>query len=48
MVAPPVRCKGEEAPARAAPDLGEHTDSLLREIGYDDARIGALRSAKVI
>lgn len=48
MVAPPVRCGGEPPPARPAPDLGEHTDPLLREIGYDSARIRALRDAKVI
>jgi succinate---hydroxymethylglutarate CoA-transferase len=48
MVAPPVRSSGEEAPARAAPALGEHTDELLREVGYDDARIKGLRDAKVI
>jgi crotonobetainyl-CoA:carnitine CoA-transferase CaiB-like acyl-CoA transferase len=48
MVAPPVRCAGEEAPARSAPALGEHTEALLREIGYDSARIAALRNSKVI
>ena len=48
MVAPPVRSPGEDAPARRAPRLGEHTEELLREIGYDAARIRALRKAKVI
>ena len=48
MIAPPVRCAGEEAPARPAPALGEHTQSLLRQLGYDDARIRMLRDAKVI
>jgi crotonobetainyl-CoA:carnitine CoA-transferase CaiB-like acyl-CoA transferase len=48
MVAPPVRCPGDEAPARPAPALGEHTEALLRELGYDDARIRALRDAGVI
>ncbi|MCC7483712.1 MAG: CoA transferase [Burkholderiales bacterium] len=48
MVAPPVRSAGEDAPARPAPGLGEHTDELLREIGYDAARVRALREAGVI
>ena len=47
MVAPPVRA-GEDAPARPAPALGEHTETLLRELGYDGARIRALRDAHVI
>lgn len=48
MVASPVRCGSEEPPARPAPGLGAHTEDLLREMGYDDARIRALRAAKVI
>jgi crotonobetainyl-CoA:carnitine CoA-transferase CaiB-like acyl-CoA transferase len=48
MVASPVRCEGEQQPARPAPALGEHTDALLGELGYDAARIQALRAAKAI
>src|SRR5687767_11458671 len=48
MVAPPVRCAGEEAPARPAPGLGEHTEALLADLGYDAARIQSLRNSKVI
>jgi succinate---hydroxymethylglutarate CoA-transferase len=48
MVASPIRCADEEAPARPAPALGEHTEALLRELGYNGARIEALRVAKVI
>ena len=48
MVAPPVRTRGEDAPARPAPALGEHTDELLREVGYSTERIRNLRDAKVI
>jgi succinate--hydroxymethylglutarate CoA-transferase len=48
MVAPPVRCAGEPAPARPAPELGEHTDALLSQIGYDAERIRRLRDSKVI
>ncbi|MGE5595755.1 MAG: CaiB/BaiF CoA transferase family protein [Hyphomicrobiales bacterium] len=33
---------------RAAPALGEHTDELLRRLGYDDARIAELREAGAI
>ncbi len=48
MVAPPVRCAGDEAPARAAPRLGADTDAILGDMGYDAARISTLRAAKVI
>jgi succinate---hydroxymethylglutarate CoA-transferase len=48
MVAPPVRCPGDVAPAGPAPDLGADTDALLRELGYDSSRIKALKEANVI
>ncbi len=48
MVAPPVRCEGDEAPARAAPKLGADTDAILGDMGYDETRIGTLRARKVI
>lgn len=32
----------------APPQLGEHTDAVLREIGYGDARIAELRAARVV
>jgi crotonobetainyl-CoA:carnitine CoA-transferase CaiB-like acyl-CoA transferase len=47
MLSPPVRT-ADEPPARPAPDLGADTDTLLREIGYDDARIAALRKNRVV
>lgn len=31
-----------------SPTLGEHTDDVLRELGYDEARIGALRERGVL
>ena len=32
----------------AAPSLGQHTDEVLREIGYEDSEIAALREEGVI
>lgn len=36
------------APDRRAPMPGEHTDELLRELGLDDAAIGALRAGGAV
>jgi crotonobetainyl-CoA:carnitine CoA-transferase CaiB-like acyl-CoA transferase len=33
---------------RPAPQLGEHNDELLREAGYDDAQIAALKANGVL
>jgi crotonobetainyl-CoA:carnitine CoA-transferase CaiB-like acyl-CoA transferase len=30
------------------PSLGQHTDAVLRELGYDDAQIGELRAQRII
>jgi crotonobetainyl-CoA:carnitine CoA-transferase CaiB-like acyl-CoA transferase len=46
----PVKVAGEEplVPAKA-PEVGEHTDTVLRDVlGYDDAKIAALREAGAI
>ena len=40
----PFALHGSEAgPRRRAPDLGEHSAAILREAGFDDAAIAALR-----
>ena len=33
---------------RPAPTLGQHTDEVLRELGYDEATIGDLRARKAV
>ena len=46
----PVKVAGEEplVPGKA-PEVGEHTDAVLRDVlGYDDAKIAALRDAGAI
>ena len=39
-----VRINGSQPPIGMPPRLGEHTQALLREAGWDDARIAALQS----
>jgi crotonobetainyl-CoA:carnitine CoA-transferase CaiB-like acyl-CoA transferase len=39
---------GEYTVRRPAPGLGEHTDEVLTELGYEPERITALRAARVI
>jgi crotonobetainyl-CoA:carnitine CoA-transferase CaiB-like acyl-CoA transferase len=45
MVAHPIRNQGDAPPRASAPGLGADTDALLEELGYDAARIAALRAA---
>jgi crotonobetainyl-CoA:carnitine CoA-transferase CaiB-like acyl-CoA transferase len=50
MLPYPVRYldgSGLPAPVRA-PEVGEHTDSVLGDLGYDAARIERLRLAGVV
>ena len=47
-VACPIRLPGEAPRVGIAPALGEHTDALLGEIGYDAARIARLREAGAV
>ena len=41
---PPPVISDFEQPMGAVPGLGQHTDALLRELGFDDAGIAGLRS----
>jgi succinate---hydroxymethylglutarate CoA-transferase len=47
LVASPFRI-GEPLPARAAPKLGQHTDELLRDLGYSPQEISDLKNARVV
>jgi crotonobetainyl-CoA:carnitine CoA-transferase CaiB-like acyl-CoA transferase len=49
LVAQPIQLGDTPFRIRSAtPELGEHTDAVLREAGYSDAEIEALRAAAVI
>jgi succinate---hydroxymethylglutarate CoA-transferase len=48
MVAGPVRDGAAEPPLRAAPGLGADTDAVLRDCGFSDCDIAALRADRVI
>lgn len=49
IASPLAHMGGTPATIRSAPPLlGEHTDSVLQELGYDEARIADLRAAGVI
>ena len=39
---------GEPTPSRPGPELGEDTDALLAELGYDADKIATLREKKIV
>ena len=47
-IACPIRLPGEAPKVGIAPALGEHTEALLGEIGYDAERIARLREAGAV
>ncbi|MEY2435070.1 MAG: hypothetical protein QOC92_4795 [Acidimicrobiaceae bacterium] len=48
LLATPIRTGEPTEPTGPAPALGEHTDEVLAELGYDDAKIAALRGAHAV
>jgi crotonobetainyl-CoA:carnitine CoA-transferase CaiB-like acyl-CoA transferase len=45
---PPVSIAGSDTRMGAVPALGQHTDAILRELGYDEGRIAAWRAEGTI
>jgi CoA:oxalate CoA-transferase len=48
---PGIAVKLSDTPGKVrslAPIAGEHTEEILRELGYNKAQIGKLRQSKVI
>jgi crotonobetainyl-CoA:carnitine CoA-transferase CaiB-like acyl-CoA transferase len=49
FAAPPIRLASREPwPEEPAPELGQHTDEVLAEIGYNDDEISRLRGLGVV
>lgn len=48
MVSTPVQYDGEVLAARAAPELGAHSDAILAELGYTEEQIIDLKVANIV
>ena len=48
-ISSPIQVHGvAKVPARRAPDLGEHTEKILQELGFDAKDIDALRASGTV
>jgi crotonobetainyl-CoA:carnitine CoA-transferase CaiB-like acyl-CoA transferase len=48
-ISSPIQVHGvAKAPARRAPDLGEHTEEILRELGFDGKDVDGLRASGAV
>jgi len=48
MLVPPFNFEGMEIPMSAIPAVGEHTDSILAEVGVDAATAAAWRARGIV
>lgn len=47
-ILPPMNLEGVELQMGAIPEVGQHTDEVLREIGYGEAEIAELRAGQAV
>jgi itaconate CoA-transferase len=47
-LAPPFNFDGMEIPMGAIPDVGEHTDAILRELGIDSSTIAQMHQSGIV
>ena len=45
---PPMAFSNHHSPMGAVPSVGQHTDCILAELGYDDSAIDELRSSSAV
>ncbi|MFN3287790.1 MAG: CoA transferase, partial [Sphingomonadaceae bacterium] len=48
VLANPIKVDGERLPAAPAPFLGDDTDAVLREAGFSEREVAALREAGIV
>jgi succinate--hydroxymethylglutarate CoA-transferase len=48
LVDSPISCPGNPTPARPAPELGEHTEQLLRDLGIAAGDVARLRAEGIV
>jgi crotonobetainyl-CoA:carnitine CoA-transferase CaiB-like acyl-CoA transferase len=48
VLASPIRIDGQRLPSCAAPYLGQDSEAILQEIGYDAEAIADMRQAGII
>ena len=48
MLKPPFNFDGMDIPMRAIPRVGEHTDAILGELGFEQATIDKWRASAII
>jgi crotonobetainyl-CoA:carnitine CoA-transferase CaiB-like acyl-CoA transferase len=48
LLAPPIRCPGEELPCQPAPAMGADTDAILVDLGFSSTEISDLHEAGAV